>query len=132
KRAVEEALSQARERPCPGLLERWWPVSLDVASADGLVEERFGLQGSDDPATQRLAARRVPGTEVDHLEAVRLLAVRDDSESVVAPDFFLSSLLRVPDLGLELRPIALVELTAERAVGNIPRHPFPREGHLDL
>ena len=69
QRAVEEALPQAGERPGPGLLERRWPVAVDVARAHRLVEQRLGLQRRDDPAAQRLGRTGVARPQVDDLQA---------------------------------------------------------------
>ena len=74
----------------------------------------------------------MPGAEVDDLEPVRFLAVGDDREAVVAPDLVLGGLFRVLDLRLQIRPVVPVELPAERAIGDLARHPLPREPQLHL
>lgn len=58
--AVEEALSQAREWPRPGLPEHRRPVALNVTGAHELVEECLRLERSNDPSGERVAARGVP------------------------------------------------------------------------
>ena len=46
--SAKEAVAQAGERPSSGVLESRRPVAVDVAGADGLVDQPFGLQRSDD------------------------------------------------------------------------------------
>src|SRR3989304_3036763 len=74
----------------------------------------------------------MPGAEIDYLEAVSLLSIREDGEAVIAPDPVFRRFLGVPDLRLKLRAIAPLELSTERSLGALARDPPPREHELDL
>ena len=70
------------------------------------------------------------GSQVYDLKPIPFLAVREDGEAVVAPNLVLDSLFRVLNLRLEIRPIALLELAAERPLCDLPRDPPPSEHQL--
>ena len=112
QRSVEEALPQAGERPGSGVLERRWPVAVDVARTHRLVEQSLGLQGCDDPATQRFGRAGVAGPQVDDLQAAGVRAVGQHHETVAGPYLVLGVILGVRDFGLDFLVVGPLEVRA--------------------
>ena len=116
--------------PCARVLQRWRPVAVDVSGSHKFVEKSRRLEGRQNAAAERLAARGVPSAEIDHLETVVLLAVRNDRETVVAPNLFLCRLVRILHLRLQFRLVTPVELASEGSIGYLARNALPREPDL--
>ena len=70
KSTVEKTLAQARQWPGACVFQCRRPVPIDVSGTDGIIEQRLGLQGADDPPAQRFACAGVPRAEIDDLQAV--------------------------------------------------------------
>ena len=73
----------------------------------------------------------MPRAEIDHLEAVRLLRIGENSEAIIAPHLVLRRLLSVLHLRLKLRAVVPVEFAAEGAVGHLTRDALPGQPYLD-
>ena len=104
----------------PVCLSAGGPVSVEVAGADGLVQQRARLQRGDDAARQRLARTGVPGAKVDHAQTVRFLRVTEDDVAVARPDLVARRVLGILELGREISEVGSLEITAEGPLVDLP------------
>src|ERR1700756_2526421 len=68
-------------------------MSVDVTSADRIVEQCLGLEHADDPPALGFAGARMTSAEVDNFEAVRRFGIGPDHVSVSAPHLVLGRIL---------------------------------------
>ena len=129
--AAQEALTQARERPGSSVLERRRPMPVDVPGTDGIVEQRTRLQGGDDAPAERLAAAGMPCAEIDDLQPVRCLSVRQSHEAIACPYLVLGRLFRFSDPSPHFSAVGLVELSSEDALGDLMGNSPPGKQQLD-
>ena len=130
--AVQEALTEAGQGPRSGLLERGRPVAVEIPRTHRLVQQCLRLERRDRPTTEALAGARMPCAEVDGLEPVRPLHVREDHEAVSAPDLVPGGLIGVGDLDPELHAVGGVEVSAQCALGDLDRDAPPGQPELHL
>lgn len=125
-------MPQAGEGPGSGVLERRRPIAVNVARPHRLIEESFGLQGGDDPATQRFGCAGVAGSQIDDLQAARVGAVGQHHETVTRPHLVLGFILGQRDLGLDLLKVRSLEVRPQQALAHVALHAAPGQQQFDL
>ena len=76
-------------------------------------------------------ARWMTGAEVDDLQPVGCLRIRQDDEAVAAPHLVLGGIFRVLTSVRHFGAVALIELGAEYALLDLTRDPPPGKHELD-
>ena len=102
-------------------------MAVDVACADGLVEQRPRLQRGYNAPAQSLAAAGMACTEVDNLQSVRRLSIPQCHEAVPSPHIVLGRLLRISSPCLYIGPVRAVKFCAEDALRNLMSNSAPGE-----
>src|SRR5260370_24763517 len=113
QRAVEEALPEPRQWPRAGRGQSFRPIAVDIAGGDALVEETLGFERCQHTAAQRLVRAAMAGAEIDRLETIGLVPIREGDESVICPNRILCRLFGISDLRLHVAAILGLYIVAE-------------------